>query len=181
MIPANDKIIVSVDYSQKESTEIFGSTILLAKEFSENRRESMPVMCTTMFPHQTIPCGTHLLVHHNRFDIHSPHHLGGNQYSLAINDAIFASVDEDGNAHQMGGNIIVEYFFDNKSELLPDHLKKPNKYKYKVVNNGYGFKKGQYIFCYEFSNYEIIYNFKGIERRIIKVKQSDIVGKITNN
>lgn len=178
MIAANNKIIVSVDYSQKGKVSIGDSSILLAKEFSTNRRESEPVLCEVEQGNMVVPKGTILLVHHNRFSPNSPHYLGGNKYSLAYNDSIFASVSASGKATGLCDNIIVTQFIDNDFELIPDQLKKPNKFKYRVVNNGFGFKKGDIVFAYEFANYEIVYVFEGVEHRVIKIKKADIVGRI---
>lgn len=178
MKPIEGKILVEVEYDQKKNVSIGGGTLLLAKEFSENRRESQPVVCRVVDGNNKIKDGTYLLVHHNRFSENSPHHLGGNQYSLPYNESIFAKLDEEGNAHSLCDNIIVNQVFDNNSELIPGHLKKPHKTKYNVIGNGYGFKKGQTVFAYPFSNYEIVYIFKGVEHRVIKLKKSDIVGKL---
>ncbi len=174
----NNKIIVSVNFSQKQSTNIDGVDFLTAKEFSTNKRESMPVICMVEEGNKKVSCGTFLLVHHNRFVEHSPHHLGENIYSLAYNSSIFARVDENGNAHQMCGNIIVERIYDNNDTLTPEHLKEANKNKYRIAQNGYGYKKGQYIFCFNYADYEIIYTFNGVEKRVVKVIKEDIVGKL---
>lgn len=155
-----------------------GGNLLLAKDYSNNRRESEPVLCKVVEGNMVIPNGILLLVHHNRFSPNSPHYLGDNQYSLAYNDSIFASVGRNGEAIGLCDNIIVTQIFDNDSPLIPQHLKKPNKFKYKVVNNGFGFTKGDIVFAYEFSNYEIVYIFEGVEYRVIKIKKSDIVGSI---
>lgn len=179
MLSANSKILVEVEYNQKASVEIAGDKILLAKEYSTNRRESEPVVCKVIDNNGYVPQNTFLLVHHNRFAEHSPHHLGGNQYSLAYNESIFASVDEDGNATGLCDNIFVEHIYDNDSSLIPQHLKKPNEYKYKVISDGFGYIKGDIIFCLDFSDYEIVYVFKGVEYRVIKIKKSDIVGKVS--
>lgn len=180
MIASNDKIIVSVDFSQKQKVVLGGSEILLAKEYSNNRRESMPVVCKVVDGNEKIPNDTYLLVHHNRFIENSPHHLEDNLYSLAFNESIFARLDENGEAKSVCNNIIVDYVYGGENILLPAHLRIPNKFKYMIKNNGYGFKKGQLIFAYEFSNYEIMYVFNGVERRVVKIKKSDIVGKIIN-
>jgi hypothetical protein len=181
MIAANDKIIISVDFDQKENIILGGSDFLLAKQYSKNRRESMPVLCRVENGNRHINEGTILLVHHNRFSENSPHYLGGNLYSLAYNSSVFARVDSEGNVHGLCDNIIVEYVYDNESPLIPQHLKKPHPHKYKVVNNGYGFKAGQYVFAYEKADYEIVYVFNGQEKRVIKLAKNDIVGKIVNN
>ncbi len=178
MTPCNQKVLVEVDYDQKAKVSLNGNSLLLAKEFSQNRRESNPTLCKVINGNGNVPDGTLLLVHHNRFTENSPHHLGGNQYSLAWNSSVFARLDEEGNAIGLCENILVEHIYDNDSPLIPDHLKVPNKHKYRVIGNGFGFKKGQIVFCYELSNYEIIYVFNGTERRVTKVIKSDIVGKI---
>ena len=178
MISANNKIRVSVDSTQKESVMVGNSNILLAKDFSNNRRESNPVVCLTIEGNKDVPRGTSLLVHHNRFVQGSPHYLGGNEYSLAYNTSIFAKINSDGSATSLCDNILVEYVYNKVNELIPDHLRKPDRYMYKVLKTGFGFKKGQLIFAYEFANYEIVYVWKGVEYRVIKIAKSDIVGKI---
>lgn len=174
----NDKIIVEVDFSQKREAVIGGTNMLLAKQFSNNRRESNPVVCKVVSSKSNVLRGTLLLAHHGRFTENSPHHLGDNQYSLALNRSVFGRINEDGIVRQMCGNIIVERVYDYGNELMPEHLRKQNKHKFKVLQNGYGYKKGQYIFCYEFSDYEIVYVFRGKETRVIKVYKDDIVGKL---
>lgn len=179
MKSANNKIIVEVDFSQKEKISVADTDFLLGKQYSNNRRESMPVVCKVVDGNSHVPQGTFLLVHHNRFTENSPHHLGGNLYSLAWNQSVFAKLDEYGNAKSVCGNIIVDYIYEEYTIPVPAHLKKPNKFKYIVLSNGFGYKRGQLIFAYEFSNYEIVYVFNGEEKRVVKIAQTDIVGKIT--
>lgn len=180
MISANGKILVSVDYDQKLKTNIGGMDILLAKKYSDNRRESNPVMCTVVNGSEKIQAGKRLLVHHNRFVENSPHHLGDNLYSLALNNAIFGWVDELGSVHPLFENILVERIYDKQSPFLPEHLWETSKTKFKVTKSNYGFKEGQIVFCYPYSDYEIVYNYGGKELRVVKVKKEDIVGKLVN-
>lgn len=175
--PANQKLIVSVQYDQKESIDIGGDKIHLAKSFSSNRRESMPVLCKVVEGNADISRETFLLVHHNRFAETSPHHLGDNLYSLAYNTAIFAKLDEYGNPIGLCDNIFVEHMMDDH-DIVPLRLQSVNPFKYKVLNDGFGYFKGDVIFCYEKSNYEIIYVWNRVERRVTKVTKNDIVGKI---
>lgn len=153
--------------------------MLLAKQYSNNRRESEPVVCKVINGNGHLADGAFILVHHNRFSENSPHHLENNLYSLAFNESIFAKLDKNGEAKSVCGNIIVDYVYDDKDSMLPAHLRLPNKFKYVVKNSGYGYKKGQFIFAYEKADYEIVYVFNGEEKRVIKIKQSDIVGKMT--
>jgi hypothetical protein len=178
--PKVNSVIVSVNRNQKQSTEIEGAKILLAKEYSTNRRESQPVLCTVVEGNEKVLRGTSLLVHHNRFSEYSPYHLGDNLYSLPLTESIYARIDEKGNPHQMFENILVERLYLNDNPLIPAHLKIAHENKYKVVQKGYGLKKGQIIFCFNFSDYEIIYQWKGVERRAVTVKYKDIVG-VKNN
>lgn len=178
MKPANNKIIVSVDFAQKEKISIADTDFLLGKQYSKNRRESMPVVCKVENGSGHIKEGIFILVHHNRFTPNSPHHLGGNLYALAYNESIFARLDINGNAHSLCGNIIVNYIFEEYSIPVPEHIKQPHKFKYLIASNGFGYKKGQIIFAYEFANYEIVYVFNGEEKRVVKIAQNDIVGKI---
>lgn len=177
MISANNKILVQVDYNQKQSAEIGGVSISLGKEYSTNRRESNPVVCKVVEGNLDIKAGVYLLVHHNRFVETSPHHLGDNFYSLAYNTAIFARLDENGNPIGLCDNIFVEYIRDDY-DLIPPQLQTVDKFKYKVLSDGFGYKKDDVIFCYEFSNYEVVYVWEGIEKRVVKVAKKDIVGKI---
>lgn len=178
MIPANNKIIVSVDFRQKERISVLGNDLMLGKHYSNNRRESMPVVCKVENGGGHIKDGTFLVVHHNRFTENSPHHLAENIYSLAYNSSIFVKLDSTGKAKSICDNIIVEYIYEDSIVPVPAHLRKPNPYKYIVSSNGFGFKKGQIVFAYEFANYEIVYVFAGVEHKVVKIAKNDIVGKL---
>ena len=167
---ANDKIIVSVEFSQKEKISINNTEVLLAKQYSHNRRESHPVMCKVVNGNGHFKEGELLLVHHNRFSEHSPHHLGDNLYSLAYNESIFAKLDKYGDAKSVCGNVIVKYIYPESEIPLPAHLMIPHPHKYMVASNGFGYKKGQIVFAYDKSDYEIVHVFDGAERREVKVK-----------
>ncbi len=178
---ANDKILVEVDYSQKKEADIGGVKMQLSKQFSSNRRESNPVVCRVITGNKHIKDGEYLLVHHNRFVENSPHHLGENLYSLEYNRSIFAKILEDGSVRQMCGNIVVDRIYSDNSKILPDSLRKHNPHKFLVKQDGHGLKSGQFVFCYKFSDYEIVYVFSGKEHRIVKVYKDDIVGKLISN
>jgi hypothetical protein len=181
MIAANDKIIVSVDYGQKEKISISGTEILLAKKYNSNRRESHPVLCTVVSGSKKIPDGRKLLVHHNRFAENSPHHLGDNLYSLSQNNNIYGWIDKDGEVNPLFGNILVERIFFDSGKVIPEHLRKIHNTKFKVAKSNYGYKKGKFIYCQPFSDYEIVFVFNGSEKRVVKVHKNDIVGRIVGS
>jgi hypothetical protein len=177
---ANDKIIVRVEHGQKRYAEVGGVKMELAKQYNPNRRESAPVVCHVERGNKRIKDGSFVLVHHNRFSENSPHHLGDNRYSIADNQSIYARLNEDGTAVQMNGNIIVERLVEDENPLIPEHLRKVSKNKFRVLQNGYGYKKGQYVFSYDFSDYEIVYVFAGKEHRVVKIYKDEILGKLVD-
>lgn len=178
MVSANDKLIVRVEYTQKRYANVGGVQMELAKQYNANKREANPIVCEVEVGNSKVKPGTWLLVHHNRFVENSPHHLGSNQYALAYNQSIYARLNEDGSPLQMCGNIIVERIIEDKNPLIPEHLRKVNRNKFKVVQKGYGLKPGQYIFCHTYSDYEIVYVFAGKEHRVVKVYKDEILGKL---
>jgi hypothetical protein len=177
MVATNDKIIVKVNPNEKNSTIIGDSKFLLAKEYNTNYRERNPVVCEVIKGNGKLKDGSFILVHHNSFSEHSPHYLGDNLYSLAYNKSIFCRLDEQGNAHSMCGNIVVENILVEWVAVeVAAFYQKHYTNRAKVVSNGYGFKKDDILLFWDMGNYEIIYNWKGEERRVVKVFKDDIVG-----
>ncbi len=179
MIGVNDKILVSVDVTQKEKISLNGNEFYTSKGFSQNRRESNPVLCKVIDGNRYVPREMYLLVHHNRFVENSPHHVEDNIYSLEWNESIFAKLDENGDAHSVCDNIIVDYVIE-ENILLPEQQRKPHKNKYRVKSKGFGFNEGQYVFAYDLANYEIVYVWEGVEKRVLKLVKRDIVAKVIN-
>lgn len=178
MNPANEKIIVKVDQNQKSSLEISGSKFLLAKQYNNNRREQNPVLCEVIIGNSKIKEGVFLVVHHNRFAEYSPYELGDYLYAIPYDKQLFARIDENGNAHSICGNIITERV-EKKSIIQVVASQRKNYHdRVMVLNDGYGYKKGDEIFTWPFSDYEIIYVWKGEEKRVIKVYKDDICGKL---
>lgn len=178
MIAANGKIIVQVRYDQKRYANVGGVKMELAKQYNPNKREANSVVCYVERGNGRIKEGTWLLVHHNRFTENSPHHLGDNRYSISDNQSIYARLNEDGTAIQMCGNIIVERVIENDSPLIPEHLRKVHKNKFKVLQKGYGYNPSQFVFCHTFSDYEIVYVFAGKEHRVVKIFKDEVLGKL---
>jgi len=178
MKAANDKIIVRVNGSQKHNIEVGGINFLLAKQYTNNRREQNPVLCEVVTGNSIIKSGEFLLVHHNRFAEHSPYELGDNMYALPYDRSLFARIDDEGIPHSMCGNIIAKRVEKTSMIELAASYKKNYNDRVIVLNNGYGYKKGDEIFTYPFSDYEIVYVWKGEEKRVVKVFVEDICGKL---
>lgn len=176
MKPHNSKIIVRVNAEQKRSIDLSGSNFLLAKQYTNNRREQNPVVCEVITGNSIIKSGEFLLVHHNRFAEHSPYELGEGMYAIPYDRSLFARLDADGNPHSLCGNIIAQRVEKTSAIEIAASYKKNYNDRVVVLNNGYGYKKGDEIFTYPFSDYCIVYVWKGVEYRVIKVYIEDIAG-----
>jgi hypothetical protein len=176
MKSVNNFIVVSVDQDQKAKALLGNHEILLAKKYNTNRREQNPVLCKVVQGNKKVREGTWLLVHHNRFAEHSPHEIGGGLYSIPYNQSVFAKVDKNGEAHSVNGNIICEREKVSHGNILT--TEKIHNDRFTILNDGCGYRKGQMVFTYQFSEYEIIYIWQGIEHRVIKIFHEDIVGVV---
>ena len=179
MNPSSDKLIVKVNAAQKSNITLGGIDFLLAKQYNNNRREQNPVMCEVVTGNKRIKKGAFLLVHHNRFAEHSAYELGDDLYAIPYDRQIFARLDEDGNAHSLNGNIIAKRVERTAAIELSPSYRKNYFDRVIVLNNGYGYKKGDEVFTYQYSDYEIIYVWEGQEKRVVKVFVEDICGKLS--
>lgn len=178
MKPKNEKIIVRVDFDQKKSIQAGGADFFLAKQYSNNRREQNPVLCEVVTGNKRVKEGTFLLVHHNRFAEYSPYELGNGLYAIPYDRSLFARIDDKGEAHSLCKNIIAQRVEKKTSLELAASYRKNYNDRVVVLNDGYGYKKGDEIFTFPFSDYEIVYVWKGVEKRVIKVFSEDICGKL---
>lgn len=178
MKPTNDKIVVRVEADQKFKIEVNGLDFLLAKEYNNNRREKNPVVCEVVTGNSKIKKGTFLLIHHNRFAEHSPYELEEGLYAIPYDRSIFARIDENGEPHSLNGNIIAKRVEKQASVEVAASYKKNYFDRVIILNNGYGYKKGDEVFTFQYSDYEIVYVWKGEEKRVVKVFVEDICGKL---
>lgn len=173
--PLKGRIIVSVNPNQKATSEHF----LLAKEYNGNYRDRSPVVAEVIVGNKNAKRGTLLLCHHNLFySATSPYRIEGDLYSIPFNENIYAWLDEDGVPHPLNGNIIAERVKIEKAfEMTPEYQKNYIN-RVTVLSDGLGFKAGQQVFTWPYSDHEIIYMWKGHEKRVIKINIEDIVAYI---
>lgn len=182
MIPVRDRLIVHCDLDQKAAIKVGGKSFLCTPKFALNHREKAPVVATVITGNDKIPGDSVIITHHNLFYGDSHFALGDGLFSIPYNENIFALLDEQGNAHSIGGNIIAQ----RVEKKLPGGFEQPpaNYKNYKdrlvILSDGEGFKAGQVVFTILMADYEIVYNWDGNERRIIKVLASDIVAVLKN-
>jgi hypothetical protein len=166
------RIIVEVDMDQK----LFDSGFQRALEYEGNYRKRHPVMCTVIEGNAMVKKGLKLLCHHNFFYKDSPFRLGGNMFTLKLNESIFARIDDNGNPHSMFGNVMAERVLIESDFDLTSAKEQYHHDRVRVISDGCGYRKGQIILTNNFADYEIVYNWKGEERRVIKVWKEFIVG-----
>lgn len=170
------RILVEADLTQKD----FDNGLQCAKDFQGNHRDRNPVTCTVLQGNALVKKGLTLLAHHNFFYEDSPFRVVGNTFSITTNENIFARLDEQGHPHSMFGNVMAEripidYFLE-----MPPEFQQMYRDRVRVIADGCGYRKGQVILVENYADYEVIYNFQGVERRVIKVKKEHIVGRLKN-
>lgn len=177
MIAYQNHILVKVNLSQREEIRIGNNVLKTAANYNENFRERSPVIAEVVDGLGELKTGSFIVCNYNYFHDESPLQLSDSIFSIPINEEIFAIVKEDGKLKPVQGNVLVERLTKESSLPLPEELKKPH------TNRGIisqGIRKGQFIFWLPFSDYEIVYNWNGEERRAIKIHESEIVGYLKN-
>jgi hypothetical protein len=179
MNPTNNKIIVSVNLSQKEQIDIGGNVFKTAGQFDTNYREKSPTIATVITGNETVTEGDILLCHHNLFYLPSPYHLYDNVYSIPFSQVLFAKILHDGSLLPICGNLLVDRIPIETIIPLPIEQQKTHISKYKVNNPGYTkYQKEDIVFSRPSAGYDIVYVYKGVEKRITKVDSQMICGVI---
>ena len=183
MILPKNSILVRVDPDQKREAEIGGRLLLSGKEYSDNWREKCPVIAelmqdAEMFQGETVIRGTFLICSYTHFDEESYYFLRDDLYAIPINELIFATINEDGSLKAVNGNVFVEREYTERAIEIHEDYKRPLYNRGIIASDSGEFKKGQEIFWLEMADYEMIYTWKGVEMKAIKVEKSEIVGFI---
>jgi hypothetical protein len=181
MKPCNNKILVSVNHSQKESIEIGGGLFSLANEYESNYREKSPVICTVIEGNDLVSKGDVLLCHHNLFYLPSPYHIQDDLFSVPFGKTLFAKVYSDGTLEPICGNMLCDRVDIETTIPLPPEQRKKHIDRVVVKNPGWTmYKKEQLLFTRPHSYYEIVYNFSGKETRVHKCDSEMVMGFIKN-
>ena len=176
MIPAVNHIVVQVDLAQKERHSVEGVELFSGKRYNENFREKLPVVAQVIDGIGEIKTGMWLICSYTHFGEDSPFYLYDDFYAIPVNELVFAFIAEDGELTALCGNIFVERVMKESLIDLPEELKKPSFVKGFAASNGGGYRKGQEIIWLTMADHEIVYNWKGEEKRAVKVELAEIVG-----
>lgn len=178
--PMYNKILVQVNLEQKDYAEIGGVKLFLAPKFNPNNREKNPVIAQVLKGKNEIKEGQFIVVHHNYFSDYSPYEISDGIYSIPYSENIFAIIDKWGNPQAVCGNIIAERLFEDEAIGIANVKRLHYHDRVKVISNDFGYVEGDEIFTLPYSDYEIVYNWNGIERRIIRVFKENIVAILQN-
>lgn len=175
MTSKKDYILVSVDYSQNGSIVINDTELLTARRYNENYRERTPVVATVLEDIGEFRKGMTIVCNYTHFDDDSQYKIADGLFSIPIDELIIAIVDENGNLQGVQTNIICTRVPRETLLDMPEELQKNEFNRGVISQNGSGFKKGDFVFWYPMSDYEIVYTWKGEEKRVVKVYKDEIV------
>lgn len=182
MIQSTKGIIVRVDPDQKDEVIVGGRALMIPNLYISNYRERSPVVAVVVKGNRQVKAGAVLVTHHNHFSGESQYHLGDDLYSIRVDKSVFFEVDQNGDPIPMGGNIICERVEKNDMILdIPPSMKKNYNDRVIVLKDSCGFHKGDFVITYPFSDYEVVYNWGGTMRRVVKVFHEDICAVMRNN
>lgn len=169
-------IIVRVDLSQNDESKYFKT----GKGYNENFRERNPVVAYVEKGAKEAPTGSYVVCNYSHFDLDSPLQMFDNIYSIPLDSEVFAIINEDGSLSPINGNVIVERISRETVIDIPEELKKPHTDRGILLTPTKNIKSGQFIFWLKMADYEIVYMWKGHEKRYLKIHNTEIVGYIKN-
>lgn len=172
MEPVKGNILVRVDSSQKDVINSFKS----GRNYNENFRERNPVVAYVENGDNQIPTGSHIVCNYSFFDLESPMQITDDTYSVPISEEIYAIVNNDGSLTPVLSNVIVERITKESKIDIPEELKKPHVNKGVILTDTDKIPKGSFIFWLPYADYEIVYTWKGVEKRALKIHESEITG-----
>jgi len=177
MTPANNKILVSCNISQKDTLKIGNVVLKTANPFNTNFREKSPVICQVEEGNEYVREGQVLIAHHNTFYTPSPYHLQDNLFAIPFGKTLFAILHLDGSLSPICGNILCDRVDIETAIPLPPELRKKYIDRVTVKDGGWTmYKQGDLVFTKPHSYYEIVYTIDGVERKIHKCDSDMVIG-----
>jgi hypothetical protein len=148
--------------------------------FENNYREKSPTIGVIVQGNEYLKEGDVALFHHNHFYQPSPYWIGDDLFSVPFNKTVFGILDEEGNINPICGNIICERVPIEYAMPVPVEQQKTYIDRARVINPGQvkPYKSGELIFHRPNAGYDIVYNWFGEERRVTKVHEDMIIGKV---
>lgn len=192
MKPKKKHIIVKAFLSQKESHIVKcadGTSIelYLGRKYGENSREINPVVCEVTHKAEDVEqvdVGDLLIVHHNTLVNEAT--VIKKDYSeqsvimpILADNMLYAKIDkETGELTPLYGNFIAERLDVVKKSIIIFDEGKKEELKFRILaapSDCNDVAVGDNVICYKLSDYEMVYNFKGSEKRAIRIWKDDIL------
>jgi len=192
MKPKKKHIIVKAFLTQKESHIVNcadGTSIelYLGRKYGENSREINPVVCEVTHKAddvEQVDIGDLLIVHHNTLTNEA--NVIKKDYSeqsvimpILADNMLYAKINRiTGELTPLYGNFIAERIdVVRKSIIISDEGKK-EEVKFKILATPLDCDDvavDDTVICYKLSDYEMVYNFNGSEKRAIRIWKEDIL------
>lgn len=177
MKSVNNKILVKVDLSQKDYFDVGGATVRSATEFDKNYRNRSPVVGQFAESNKIFKQGDFALFHHNHFYQPSPYFVQDDLFSVPMTPAIFGVLNSQGEMIPVMGNMTVKLIKIPTLMDVPDDQQETYQNRYEIINPGWTtYKAGDIIFTRPLAGYEIVFTWNNIEKRVIKVPDSQVCG-----
>lgn len=177
MIPVNNKILVRVNLKQKDTMLVGGVELKTATSFDDNYRERSPVVAEVVTGNIFLKSGDIIICHHNHFYSPSPYYLQDDLFSIPFNKTVFAKVNKKGKLSPICGNMIGQRVpVKTELELPPEHQQKYIDRLFITDRGWTSYKNGTTILCRPNAPYDIVFNFNGVEKRVTKVPEDQVVG-----
>lgn len=175
--PVNNKIIVRVNISQKDTMTVGGIVLSTATKFETNYREKSPVIAEVIHGNEHIKDGDIIVCHHNHFYHPSPYHLTDDLYSIPFNHTILATINRHGVLSAVCRNVLGERVSIKTEFELPPEYRKNYVDRMIIKDKGWtNYENDTLVFCRPNAPYDIVYNFNGVEKRITKLDSEQICG-----
>lgn len=192
MKPKKKHIIVKAFLAQKESHIVKcadGTSIelYLGRKYGENSREINPVVCEVTHKAEDVnqvDVGDLLIVHHNTLTneaavIESNYNEQSVVMPILADNMLYAKINkETGELTPLYGNCIAERIDVVKKSIIISNEGKKEEVKFKILATPSDYNDvavGDDVICYKLSDYEMVYNFKGSEKRAIRIWKEDIL------
>jgi hypothetical protein len=176
--PKKNFIVVKVNLYQKEMRDVGGVSMQLVPKYTTNFREKNPVVAQVVDGNKFLKKGTFLICHHNFFRDDSPYRIYDDLFSIPVNRQIFCSIDVEGNPHGLYGNVLAERIEETSLLEIPASYKGNLRNQVIAIESKEGILKGEEILICKFGDYEIVYIWNGVEKRVIRCFFEDIYAVI---
>jgi hypothetical protein len=179
--------MITSDLEQKQSLEFSDGTkfflVPRRHEYEQNGRETNPVIGKILMVGEGVEnvlVGDLVALHHNIiFDNSLGLDIEGtNRVSVIKFDRwVMAKIDSDGELIPINQNTIAERIVKHKHDTYESKITYYDD-RVRVISSDNGFTKGDIIGMYKYSDYEVVYNWKGDSKRRIVIKEDDITIKL---